>query len=390
MKKLFPIYKKYPGLAYFDSAATSLKPERVIRKIEEYMRDYPANIHRGIYEISERATAEYEKSRGKIAKFIGAKSEEIVFTRGTTESINMICRGWENKFKRGEEIVLSVAEHHANLVPWQELAKRKGVRLKWLEVDSRGRIEEADLKKKISRKTRIMAVTQMSNVLGVANKIERMVKIAKKINPEILVVVDGAQSIAHRKIEVRKMGADFYAFSGHKIYGPTGIGIMWGESKRLAEMEKSVFGGGMIKEVDFEVSKYLPAPHGFEAGTPPIAEAIALGEAVDFLKEYGYPQRKIGKRIEEEMEKRKWIRRMGRGEGIYAFEVEGVHAHDVAQILAEDGVAVRAGHHCAMPLHKKLGVKASVRVSLGIYNDETDIKKLFKALDKVWQIFIGK
>jgi len=387
-KKYFPIYKNNPDLAYFDSGATALKPQIVLDKMMEYYTEYSANIHRGIYSISEKATEEYEKAREKMAEFIGAETEEVVFTRGTTESINLVARGWEKNLFAGDEIVATVEEHHANLIPWQELAKRKDLRLSFLEIDNY-RITD-NLESMISKKTKILAITQVSNVLGIENPIEEIIRKAREISPEIVVVVDGAQAIPHLKVEVKKIDADFYAFSGHKMYGPTGIGVLYGKKELLKKLEPLNFGGGMIKEVHLRETILADYPDKFEGGTPPIAEAIGLGMAVDFMKTGENEEKLIGEMIKREFSLRPWIKIMGGGENIFSIIVEGIHPHDVAAILAGENVAVRAGHHCAMPLHEFLGIGATTRISLGVYNDEADVKKLVKALDKVWMIFTKK
>lgn len=381
-KTLFPIYKNNPDLAYFDSGATVLKPQMVLDKMMEYYTTYSANIHRGIYQISEKATVEYEKAREKVAKFIGAEMGEIVFTKGTTESINLVARGWENNLKEGDEITTTIEEHHANLIPWQELAKRKKLKINFLAPD--------DLETTISKNTKLLAITQVSNVLGIENPIEEIIKKARETNPGVIVVVDGAQAIPHLKVDVKKLDADFYAFSGHKMYGPTGIGVLYGKKELLEMLEPIGFGGGMIKEVYLEKTIFADSPDKFEGGTPPIAEAIGLGAAVDFMMAVDNKENLIGEMFKKELTSRPWIKVIGGGESIFSLVVEGIHPHDVANILANENVAVRAGHHCAMPLHEFLGLEATTRVSLGVYNDEADVEKLVKALDKVWMIFTKK
>ncbi len=390
IKKQFPIFEKNPNLAYFDNGATTLKPQQVLDKMNEYNTEYSANIHRGIYNISEKATEEYEIARQKVAKMIGAETKEIVFTKGTTESINMVARGWEKYLNAGDEIVVTVEEHHANLIPWQELAGRKKLKIKYLPLKNY-EIDLSRIETMINAKTKILAVTQMSNVLGRLNPIKEIIERAKKKNKDIVTVVDGAQAVAHCKIEVKEMGVDFYTFSGHKMYGPTGIGVLYGKKERLEALEPSNYGGGMIREVTLEKATWAPVPEKFEGGTPPIAEAIGLGAAVDFLRtKQENKETEVMMMIEKELKKRKWVKIIGGGDNLVSFTVDGVHPHDVAAILSRDEVAVRAGHHCAMPLHTLLKLESTVRVSVGIYNDLTDAKKLIKALDKVWTIFIKK
>lgn len=390
IKDFFPIFNNIPNLVYWDSAATALKPKIVIDKMVEYYTKYSANIHRGLYPISERATLEYEAVRQKVADFIGAKNEEIIFTSGTTESINLVARGMENMIGEGDEIVVSEAEHHSNLVPWQELCQRKRAKLVVLVMDGQW-------EKIITKNTKLVAITQVSNVLGIINDIEAITKKIKTINPKTLVLVDAAQSVAHVKIEVSRMGGDFLAFSGHKIYGPTGVGVLWGKRDVLKEIEPVKFGGGMIREVKWEHTEYADGPARFEGGTPAIGEVVGLGAAIDFVNSLGW------KEIEEQekrvlqyllisLQKIDGLKIFGSTNlanriGVVAMTLEGVHPHDVADILGKREVCVRAGHHCAQPLHQKLGVEATFRASMGIYNDEADVDKLVEGIGEVKRIF---
>jgi len=389
IKSKFPIFKKYPDLAYLDNGATTLKPEMVLEKMNEYYREYGANIHRGIYGISERATEEYESARVKVARFIGAAPSEIIFTSGTTASINLVASGWADKnLKKGDEILVTEMEHHSNLVPWQNLAQEKGLILKFIPVNV-GFLDLSKLENLVGDKTRLLAITQVSNVLGTVNPIKEIIKRVHKINPKVVVVVDGAQAVAHGSVDMKDMGADFYAFSGHKMYGPTGIGVLWGKKERLEEMKPVNFGGGMIEEVTKESFRMASIPFRFEGGTPPIGEAIGLGGAVDFIEELGWKDI-----MEQEINTYKYLEeKMGglaetMGEGtIKILVMKEAHPHDVAQILDTVGVCVRAGHHCAMPLHQKLGLMASTRVSLAVYNDKSDVDKLIEGIKKVNKIF---
>jgi len=373
MKNQFPIFKKYPDLVYLDSGATTLKPQVVIDKMDEYMSEYSANIHRGVYALSEKATEEYESVREKVKSFIDGENGEVIFTKGTTDGLNLVAFGWgEKNLNEGDEIVIGLNEHHSNLVPWQELAKRK----------------KLVLSTELSENTKLLAICQVGNVLGQINDIEKIVKEARKINPDILVVVDGAQAVGHRKVEVEKMDVDFYAFSGHKMYGPTGVGVLWGKKNRIEEMEPITYGGGMINEVSELSSTWAKGVERFEAGTPAIAEVIGLGAAIDWLKNIKLDEREIAKYLFDELKKLEFVKNFSSGESAVAsFVVDGVHAHDVATILDRDNIAVRAGHHCAMPLHKMLGVEATVRVSVGIYNTKEDVDKLIVGLIKVKNIF---
>jgi len=392
MKNNFKILQENKKLVYMDSGASCLKPDVVVKKLNEYYEEYPVNIHRGVYEMSERASEEYEKTREEVAKFIGAGDKsEVVFTSGTTESLNMVARGLEKIIEKGDEILVSELEHHSNLVPWQELAKRRGGKLKYIKIDNNFRLNISELGKLISKKTKILALTHVSNVVGTVNPIKKIAQIAKKINPNILLVVDGAQAVGHMKVDVNELGVDFYAISGHKMYGPMGVGVLWGKKKLLEIMEPMNFGGGMISQVSRNVSNWARVPEKFEAGTRAVGEVIALREAVLFLEKYGFSGQKeviIIKIIKEKLEKLGGVRVFSSLEsGILSFVVDGVHSHDVAEILSRNGVAVRSGHHCAQVLHQVLGIKDSVRVSLGIYNQEEEVKKLIEGVKEVKRIF---
>ncbi len=393
-KKYFPIFEKEKGLVYLDSAATSLKPKVVLDKLMEYYTEYSANIHRGLYPMSERASEEYEKVRGKVASFIGAKSpEEIVFTSGTTAAINLVARAWaENNLKEGDEILVSEMEHHSNFVVWQQLAKRKKLSLRILSLEDFWQ-EKFGLDKLVNKRTKLMAVAQISNVLGKINPIEKMVAEAKKINPEIRVLVDGAQSVGHVEVDVQKMGCDFFAFSGHKMYGPTGVGALYVCEDRMKEMEPADFGGGMIGEVGIVDSSWAEGVEKFEAGTPPIAQVIGMGAAVDFLMGIGM------KNVEEHESKllEYLLEKLGELEdvlvvneerhnriGVVAMVSRVVPSHDLGYELGEKGICVRSGLHCAQPLHNKIGEKyGTTRISLGVYNSIEDINKLVEGIKKI-------
>jgi len=397
-KNLFPIFKNNPDLHYLDSAATSLKPQVVLDKMMDYYINYSANIHRGLYPISERATEEYEKVREKTAKFIGAKkSGEIIFTSGATDSINLVANGWgENNLKEGDEIVVSIAEHHSNFVPWQELAKKRKLVFQ---------ISDLSFSEKITKNTKLLAINHVSNVLGTINDIKSIIKKARTINPDICVVVDGAQAVAHISVNVTDLDCDFYCFSGHKMYGPTGVGVLYGKVDRLVQMNPVRFGGGMIKTVDLHNSTWADTPEKFEAGTPPIGEVIGLGVAIDFINEIGMEnimvhEKELIEYLFGKLKGIKWINILGLQNLVKLSERIGVvsmysndkrvgTSHDMADILGRKfNVAVRAGHHCAMPLHTKLGIETgTVRASLGIYNDKNDIDELIKGLKHFYKIF---
>jgi cysteine desulfurase/selenocysteine lyase len=398
LKSQFSILEKYPNLVYLDNGATTLKPKAVLDKLVEYYSEYGANIHRGVYRISQRATDEYEQAREKVAGFIGAKnSSEIVFTSGATAAINLVASSWgENNLRVGDEIVVSLMEHHSNLVPWQQLAKKKKAALNYLAINN-NQLSIEEIERVVNKKTKLLALTQVSNVLGTVNPIKEIVQKAREINPEIVIVVDGAQAVGHLPVSMRELGCDFYAFSGHKMYGPTGIGVLWGRPEILEKMDPISFGGGMIREVDQTESTWAGVPEKFEAGTPPIGAAIGLGAAIDFILGIGWKdiieQEKLTLEYALEMlTKFPGVKIIGDVQvenriGIIPLIVGGVHAHDVGTILDRFEVAVRSGHHCAMPLHQALGVEATTRVSLGMYNTREDIDKLMEGLREVGKIF---
>ena len=400
-KKYFPIFEKRPGLIYLDSAATTLKPKITLDKMMEYYLEYSANIHRGLYELSERATSEYDLARQKVAEFVGAEFEnEIIFTSGATSSINLVARSWgERNLKAGDEVVVTEMEHHSNLVPWQELSKKLKLKINFLEI-SNFKLQITNLEQKITERTKLLAITQVSNVLGTVNPIKEIIKKAKEINPEIVVVVDGAQAVGHMKVDVIDLDADFYVFSGHKMYGPTGVGVLYTKASRQLEMFPDNVGGGMIREVTKDGATWVDGPERFEAGTPPIAEVIGLGAAVDFINQIGmenvmkhenelveYALKKFG--IHNEI---KIIGPKDDRTGVISmvFEKEDYgSAHDWSDILGKRfNVCTRAGHHCAMPLHNLLGLpNGTLRASIGLYNTSEDIDKLIEGLVEVKKVF---
>lgn len=395
IKKDFPIFTKNPDLVYLDSAATSLKPQMVLDKLQEYYTQYSSNIHRGIYDIAEKATAEYELARKKVASFINASStEEIIFTSGTTDSINLLATSLGESIGAGDEICVTIADHHSNFVPWQQLALKKGATFRALPVDQ----VILSATKDLGVKTKILALPLISNTLGTIFPIREIAKKAKEINPDIYIIVDAAQSVPHRALDVQNLGADFVAFSGHKMVGPTGIGVLWGKKEHLEDLPPYKFGGEMIESVSVEKTTFNALPHKFEAGTPPIAQAIGLGAAIDYLQSVGMDtiaqhERAITtfarQELEREFGEKITIYGPAKSEdrgGLLSFTFGNYHAHDVAQILAEEHVAVRAGNHCTMPLHTALGVAATVRASFYIYNDESDVNKLMNGLKKVESI----
>ncbi len=386
-------------LVYLDSAATSQKPRVVLDALMEYYQDYNANVHRGIYRIAEEATARYEASRARLAAFLGAaRAEEIVFTRGTTEAINLVAAAWGRvNVGPGDEIVLSVMEHHSNIVPWQLLAAERGARLRYVPVTDDGRLDLDAYDRLLTARTKIVSVTHQSNVLGTVNPIRLIADRAHAAGARVL--VDGAQSVPHQAVNVQALGADFLAFSGHKMLGPTGSGGLWARYDLLEAMPPYHGGGEMIMRVDLDHSTYKDPPHKFEAGTPNIADDIVLGVAVDYLLGIGldaiaahereltaYALRRLrdvpGLHIFGPLEP------VDRG-GAIAFTMDVVHPHDIAQVLDQDGIAVRAGHHCAQPLHRRFNIAASARASLHLYNTPEDIDALVEGLHTVNRLFGG-
>jgi len=417
IRKDFPIFENDSSLVYLDSTATALKPRQVIEKSVEYYSKYSANIFRGIYSLSERATEEYEKTREKVAKFINAKPAEIVFTRNTTESINLLAYSLGRRIiEKNDEIATTIMEHHSNFVPWQILSQETGAVFKVININQKGELNIYDKKFKnqkskckmtmqnskfinlnniITKKTKILTLTYISNVLGTVNPIKEIVLAAKKINPKIIIVVDAAQAVPHIKIDVLDLGVDFLAFSSHKMLGPTGVGVLWGRYNLLQEMFPFNFGGEMISEVFVDKTFFKEPPYKFEAGTPAIGEVIAFSEAVSYLEKIGMEKIKTHEkelvqftyqRLKEEFGEN--IKILGEANilersGILAFNFYSYHPHDVAQILSEKNICIRSGHHCAQPLHNFLGISSSCRVSFYLYNDKEDVEKLIAGLKEL-------
>lgn len=384
-------------LAYLDNAATSQKPKQVIRALTHYYEFDNANVHRGVHTLAARATDAFESARAKVAKFIHAREvTEIIFTRGTTSAINLVVDSYGNaNIEAGDEIVISYLEHHSNLIPWQQLAKRKGAVLKYIELEEDGTISIEQAEKTITEKTKIVALAHVSNVLGTITPIKEIAAIAHKVGAVIL--VDGAQAVPHMEVNVVDLDADFYAFSGHKMMAPTGIGVLYGKRELLDKMEPTEFGGEMIDFVELYDSTWKELPWKFEAGTPIIGGAIALGAAIDYLAAIGidtihaYEQELVSYAIEQ-MSKLEGITIYGPTDaskrcGLVTFNIEGAHPHDVATILDEDGVAIRAGHHCAQPLMKWLDVSSTARASFYIYNTKEEIDALIEGLKLTKEYF---
>jgi cysteine desulfurase/selenocysteine lyase len=397
VRKQFPILRSQPPLFYLDSAATSQKPDAVLECMDRYYRAYNANIHRGIYQIAEQATEAYEDARRRLARFINARSpREIVFTRNTTEAINLVAYAWGRaNLRAGDAILLTEMEHHSNLVPWQLLAAEKGAKLRFLPIDGRGELVLEDLPGLLADgKVKLAAICHASNVLGTVNP---AAEIARQVHAAGgLVLLDAAQSVPHFPVDVQALDADFAAFSAHKMLGPTGIGALYGRRALLEEMPPFLAGGEMIREVRYEESRWNELPWKFEAGTPAIAEGIGFGAAVDFLEALGMEavfrhDREMAVYACGRLGEVPGLRILGppaeRRGGVVAFTLEGVHPHDAATVLDRDRVAVRAGHHCAMPLHGKLGVTASTRASFHCYSIREEVDALVRGLHRTLEIF---
>jgi len=397
IRKDFPILNvKVHGkpLIYLDNAATTQKPKTVINAVTDYYENYNANIHRSIHKLGEEATAAYEEAHSKVANFINAEFEETIFTKSTTEGLNLLAYSLTNDLKAGDEIVISQMEHHSNFVPWQQLALKKKLKLKFIEIDENGLLKEDSINENITDKTKIVSITHVSNVLGTVNDVKEIGKIAHE--NDALFIVDAAQSVPHILVDVKKIDCDFLAFSGHKMLGPTGIGGLYGKKELLQGMEPFLYGGEMIKEVTFEQTKFNDLPWKFEAGTMNIAQGIGLGAAIDYLNKIGmknienYENELVSyamKRLSEIKEIEIYGPDADKRSGLVAFNVKDVHAHDTATILDGDGIAVRAGHHCAMPLASVLGIAASARASFYLYNTKEEIDKLAEGINKVIKVF---
>ncbi|TMJ15991.1 MAG: cysteine desulfurase [Bacillati bacterium ANGP1] len=395
----FPILRQRVNghpLVYLDSASTSQKPRQVIAALVRYYEEYNANVHRGVYSIAERATAEYEAARAKVARFLGAGgADEIIFTRNVTEALNLVAYAWGRRHVGpGDEILTTEMEHHSNLVPWQLLAQERGARLRHIPFDDRGRLVLDDLDRLLTDRTRLVALVHVSNTFGTINPVAEIARAAHARGA--LVVVDGAQSTPHRAVDVRALGADFFGFTGHKMLAPMGIGGLWGRRDLLEAMGPFLGGGEMISDVWLDHAQWNELPWKYEAGTPNVGDAIALGAAVDYLERLGMDavaahEREITEYAMERLGEVPGLRLLGPGArergGVVSFAIEGVHPHDVAQVLDTEGVCVRAGHHCTKPLHRKLGIGASVRASFYVYTIKEEIDVLTRALEKTRELF---
>ena len=396
LRREFPIFELNPGLVFLDSGASAQKPRQVIDGIAEFYRSDYANVHRGVYQLSARSTDRFEEAREKVRGFLNAADErEIVFVRGATEAINLVAHSWgPAQLRSGDEIIISDVEHHSNLVPWQMLCQRVDARLLVAPTDATGEFDLAAFEALLSPRTRLVAVTHISNVTGATLPVARIVELAHAKGAFVL--VDGCQAVPRMPVDVQALGCDFYAFSGHKAYGPTGIGVLYGRYDALAAMPPWQTGGGMILNVEIERTEFQEPPHRFEAGTPDIAGAVGLSLAIDFIEGIG---RDAIREHEEaltgygadRLSRIRGVQLVGGGQrrlSILSFNLDGVHPHDVGTVLDQRGVAVRVGHHCAQPLMDKLGVSGTVRASLGVYNDAADIDRLAAAVEACREMFL--
>jgi cysteine desulfurase/selenocysteine lyase len=395
IKREFPIFENNPGLVFLDSGASAQKPRQVIDGIADFYRTDYANVHRGVYRLSARSTDRFEEAREKARALINAEADrEIVFVRGATEAINLVAQSWgPANLKPGDEIVISDVEHHSNIVPWQQLRDRLGLKLVVAPTDDTGEFDLARFEALLSPRTRLVAVTHVSNVTGATLPVERIIELAHAHGARVL--IDGCQAIPRMPVDVRALGCDFYVFSGHKAYGPTGIGVLWARYELLEAMPPWQTGGGTILNVEIDHTDFQDPPHRFEAGTPDIAGAVGLGIACDFIERIG----REAIREHEEALTGYAVDLISRIPGVnvvpggtrrmsvFSFNVEGVHPHDVGTVLDRHNVAVRVGHHCAQPLMEKLGLAGTVRASLGVYNDESDIDRLAEAVEACREMF---
>ena len=382
-------------LVYLDNAATSQKPKSVIDSIEKYYRGYNSNIHRGVHTLSENATEAYESARIKVRDFIHANStKEIVFVRGATEAINLVAQSFgRNTLGSDDEIIITELEHHANIVPWQLLSQQTGAKLKYVPINDNGELVESEYKKLLNEKTRIVAVGHISNALGTINPIENMINLAHEYGAKVL--IDGAQATSHTSVDVKKLDCDFYVFSGHKLFGPTGIGVLYGKEDLLEKMPPYQGGGDMIKMVTMKETQYNELPHKFEAGTPNISGVIGLGAAIDYVNKIGLEN--IGNhekqlldyanQMASEITGLKFIGTAKNKTSILSFTLDGIHPHDVGTILNNEGIAIRTGHHCAMPVMEYFQIPATSRASFSFYNTHAEVDVLIEGINKCSKVF---
>jgi cysteine desulfurase/selenocysteine lyase len=394
----FPILSREVNgkpLVYLDSAASAQKPVQVIEAMDHCMRMEYANVHRGIHYLSNTATQNYENARETVRRFLNARSpEEIIFTKNATEAVNLVAYAWGmNNVGEGDEIILSIMEHHANIVPWHFLRERNGAVIKWAPVSETGEFLLEELERMITPRTKLIAITHMSNVLGTVVPVSEVARIAKAKGVKLF--VDGAQSCVHMPVDVQAIDCDFLAFTGHKVYGPSGIGVLYGRREILADLPPFLGGGAMIESVGRDEITYGPPPERFEAGTPPIVEAIGLGAALDYMMQRGRAEiarheAELAAYAHDQLDQLNWLKIYGRAPGkgaIVSFTMEGLHPHDISMVVDRSGVAIRAGHHCAQPLMERFGVPAMCRASFGLYNTREDVDVLVDALKKAHDLF---
>ena len=396
IKKDFPLLENR-NIAYLDSGATTQKPKQVIEAIEKYYKNNNANPHRGAYSLSIEATEQYENTRTKIAEFINAKHrEEIIFSKNATESLNLIAYSYGiEKLKKDEEVVISIMEHHSNLVPWQKVTKKTGSKLKYMYINENYEIPDEEIENKITEKTKIVGITHISNVLGTINNVKKIIKYAHKKGA--IVIVDASQSIPHMKIDVQDLDADFLVFSGHKMLAPLGIGVLYGKREILNNMTPFLMGGDMIEYVYEQETTFAPLPNKFEAGTQNVEGVIGLGAAIDYIQKIGYDkiqekENEIIKYARQELSKLKYLKlyltpNSQNHSSVISFNINGIHPHDVASILDSENVCVRSGNHCAQPLMRFLGIDSTCRASFYFYNTKEDVDKLVTALNKAYKMF---
>ena len=396
IKKDFPLLEN-ENITYLDSGATTQKPIQVIKAVEEFYQKYNANPHRGAYSLSVEATEQYENTRTKIAKFINAKHrEEIIFSKNATESLNLIAYSYGlDNLKKDDEVIISIMEHHSNLVPWQKMTKQTGSKLNYMYINENYEITDEEIESKITDKTKIVGITHVSNVLGTINNVKKIIKYAHKKGA--VVIVDASQSIPHMKIDVQDLDADFLVFSGHKMLAPLGIGVLYGKREILNKMTPFLMGGDMIEYVYEQETTFAPLPNKFEAGTQNVEGVIGLGAAIDYIENLGYDkiqeiEHEVISYARQELSKLDYLTlyttpNEENHSSVISFNIKGVHPHDVASILDSEGVCVRSGNHCAQPLMRFLGIDSTCRASFYIYNTKDDVDKLVKALDKAYGMF---
>jgi cysteine desulfurase/selenocysteine lyase len=400
VKADFPILsRQWDGrpLIYLDTAATSQKPQVVIDAVSDHLERHNANVHRGVYALAQEADAAYDEARASVARFVRADPKGTIFTKNVTEAINLVAYAWGRaSIHPGDEVLITAMEHHANIVPWQVLCREKGAELRYLDVDEHGMLDPAQLHSELERgRTRLVAVTHISNVLGTINPVSEMT--AKIRAAGAISLVDGAQAVPHMQVDIEAVGADFYAWTGHKALGPTGIGVLHGRRELLEEMPPFLTGGDMIASVDFQSATWNELPYKFEAGTPPVAEAVGLGAAVEYLSQLGMErvrahELELTAHLLARLSEIEGLRVVGPPEaadrgGLASFAIEGMHPHDVAELADRGGVCIRAGHHCAQPLMRCLGLSATARASVGVYNTPADVDALIEALQRGREIF---